>query len=254
MGRLDGKIAIITGGNSGIGRATARLFCREGAKVVIAARRAEKNRETVEEITTEGGEIMAIQADVSKKEDCKRIVEETIKKYGRIDILVNNAGIADRHMPINLCTEEWYEEVVRVDQFSVFYMCKYVLEYMEKQGKGSIINVSSIGSQGIAGIAYSAAKAAVNSMTRNIAIQYAGTGIRCNAVAPGPTPTELNSPEQFKLFNHEFAAICGRHIDLTLPQAQPEDQAEAILFFASDASKAITGQILYVDNGTLVIC
>lgn len=254
MARLDGKIAIITGGNSGIGRATAKLFCKEGAKVIIAARRTEKNQETVEEITAEGGIIMDIQADVSKKEDCKRIVEETIKKFERIDILVNNAGMADRHIPINLCTEEWYEKVVRVDQFSVFYMCKYVLEHMEKQGSGSIINVSSIGSQGIAGIAYSAAKAAVNSMTRNIAIQYAGTGIRCNAVAPGPTPTELNSPEQVKLFNREFAAICGRHIDLTLPEAQPEDQAEAILFFASDVSKAITGQILYVDNGTLVIC
>lgn len=254
MARLDGKIAIITGGNSGIGRATAKLFCKEGAKVIIAARRTEKNQETVREITAEGGIIMDIQADVSKKEDCKRIVEETIKKFERIDILVNNAGMADRHIPINLCAEEWYEEVVRVDQFSVFYMCKYVLEHMEKQGSGSIVNVSSIGSQGIAGIAYSAAKAAVNSMTRNIAIQYAGTGIRCNAVAPGPTPTELNSPEQFKLFNKEFAAVCGRHIDLTLPEAQPEDQAEAILFFASDASKAITGQILYVDNGALVIC
>ncbi|AYO29404.1 SDR family oxidoreductase [Biomaibacter acetigenes] len=254
MARLDGKIAIITGGNSGIGRATAKLFCKEGAKVIIAARRTEKNQETVREITAEGGTIVDIQADVSKMEDCKRIVEETIKKFERIDILVNNAGMADRHIPINLCAEEWYEKVVRVDQFSVFYMCKYVLEHMEKQGSGSIVNVSSIGSQGIAGIAYSAAKAAVNSMTRNIAIQYAGTGIRCNAVAPGPTPTELNSPEQFKLFNKEFAAVCGRHIDLTLPEAQPEDQAEAILFFASDASKAITGQILYVDNGVLVIC
>jgi NAD(P)-dependent dehydrogenase (short-subunit alcohol dehydrogenase family) len=254
MGRLDGKIAIITGGNSGIGRATAKLFCQEGAKVVIAARRADKNQETVEEITALGGEIIAVQADVSKKEDCKRVVEETIKKHGRIDVLVNNAGIADRHMPINLCDEEWYEKVIRIDQFSVFYMCKYALEYMERLGKGSIINVSSIGSQGIAGIAYSAAKAAVNSMTKNIAIQYAGTGIRCNAVAPGPTPTELNAPEQFKLFNHEFAEKCGRHIDLTLPPTQPEDQAEAILFFASDASRAITGQILYVDNGTLVIC
>lgn len=250
MRRLEGKIAIITGGNSGIGRATAKLFCREGAKVVITSRREEKNKETVGEITAEGGEIMAIQADVSKMEDCKRIVDETIKKYGHIDILVNNAGIADRHMPINLCTEEWYENVCKIDQFSVYYMSKYVLEHMEKCGKGSIVNVSSIGSQGVAGISYSAAKAAVNSMTKNIALQYSPTDIRCNAVAPGPTPTELNAPEQFKLFNKEFAAACAKHIDITLPEAQAEDQAEAILFFASDASKAITGQILYVDHGT----
>ena len=250
MGRLENKIAVITGGNSGIGRATAILFCREGAKVVIAARREAENKKVVEEITAIGGEIMAVRGDVSVKEDCERIVAETIKKFGRIDILVNNAGIADRHMPIHLCGEEWYNEVCMIDQYSVYYMSKYVLEHMEKAGKGSIVNVSSIGSQGVAGISYSAAKAAVNGMTKNIALQYSPTEIRCNAVAPGPTPTPLNAPEAFKLFNQEFAAACAKHLDLTVPVAQAEDQAEAILFFASDVSKAVTGQILYVDHGT----
>jgi len=250
MGRLENKIAIVTGGNSGIGRATAKLFCREGAKVVISCRREAENKKVVNEITAEGGEIMAIQADVSKKEDCKKVIQETIKKYGRIDILVNSAGIADRHIPIDLCTDDWYDEVVKIDQYSVYYLCKYVLEHMAKVGQGSIVNISSIGSQGVAGISYSAAKAAVNSMTKNIALLYARTGIRCNAVAPGPTPTPLNAPEAFKLFNMEFAAECAKHIDLTLPTAQAEDQAEAILYFASDVSKAVTGQILYVDHGT----
>ena len=249
MGRLDDKIAIVTGGNSGIGKATAMLFCKEGAKVVIAARRKAENQKVVNEITAQGGEITAVKADLAKKEDCKKVVDETIRKYSRIDVLVNNAGIADRHMPINLCTEEWYDEVCIIDQYSVYYLSKYVLEHMEKAGKGSIVNVSSIGSQGIAGISYSAAKAAVNGMTKNIALQYTPTPIRCNAVAPGPTSTPLNSPEAFKLFNQEFAEACARHIDLTVPEAQPEDQAEAILFFASDVSKAITGQILYVDHG-----
>ena len=250
MGRLDNKIAIVTGSNSGIGRATAILFCREGSKVVISGRRDAENTKVVAEITALGGEAFAVQADVSKKEDCKRIVDETIKKYGRIDVLVNNAGIADRHMPIHLCTEEWYNEVCMIDQYSVYYMCKYALEHMEKAKKGSIVNISSIGSQGIGGISYSAAKAAVNSMTKNIALQYSPTAIRCNAVAPGPTPTPLNAPEAFKLFNKEFADACARHIDLTVPEVSVEDQAEAILFFASDVSKAITGQILYVDHGT----
>jgi NAD(P)-dependent dehydrogenase (short-subunit alcohol dehydrogenase family) len=250
MGRLEDKVAIVTGGNSGIGRATAKLFCREGAKVVIASRRESENKRILEEIAETGGEAFAVQADLSKMDDCKKVIDETIKKYGRIDVLVNNAGIADKHMPINLCTEEWYNEVCMIDQYSVYYMCKYALVHMEKAGKGSIVNISSIGSQGVAGISYSAAKAAVNGMTKNIALQYSPTAIRCNAVAPGPTPTPLNAPEAFRHFNKEFADACARHLDLTVPEATTEDQAEAILFFASDASKAITGQILYVDHGT----
>jgi NAD(P)-dependent dehydrogenase (short-subunit alcohol dehydrogenase family) len=250
MGRLEDKVAIVTGGNSGIGRATAILFCKEGAKVVIAGRREDDNKKVLNEIAATGGEIMAVQADVSKMEDCKKIVEETITKYGRIDVLVNNAGIGDRHMPINLCTEEWYDHVVKIDQYSVYYMSKYALEYMEKAGQGSIVNVSSIGAMGIAGIAYSAAKAAVNGMTKNIALLYSPTGIRCNAIGPGPTPTPLNAPEAFQFFNKEFADMCARHIDLSVPESQVEDQAEAILYFASDVSKAVTGQILYVDHGT----
>jgi NAD(P)-dependent dehydrogenase (short-subunit alcohol dehydrogenase family) len=249
MGRLANKIAIVTGGNSGIGRATARLFCREGARVVIAGRRQAENNRVIDEIAADGGEAVAIQADVSKPGDCKKVVEETNKKYGRIDVLVNNAGIADRHEPINTCTEDWYDQVVKIDQYSVYYMSKYVLEHMEKAGQGSIVNVSSIGAKGIAGIAYSAAKAAVNGMTKNIALQYSPTGIRCNAIGPGPTPTPLNGPEAFQFFNKEFAEMCARHIDLSVPESQVEDQAEAILYFASDASKAVTGQILYVDHG-----
>lgn len=248
--RLKNKVAIITGGNSGIGEATAHLFCEEGAKVVIAARREIESNRVVEAITSKGGEIISIKSDLTKPEDCRKVINETITRYGRIDILVNNAGIADKHIPITECSEEWYLEVCKIDQFSVFYMSKYALEQMKKQGSGSIVNVSSIGSQGVAGISYSAAKAAVNSMTKNIAIEFAATNIRCNAIAPGPTPTALNSPEAIKSFNLDFAAQTAKHLDLSVPEAQAEDQAEAILFFASDASKSITGQVLYVDHGT----
>jgi NAD(P)-dependent dehydrogenase (short-subunit alcohol dehydrogenase family) len=250
MGRLDNKIAIITGGNSGIGRATAALFCAEGASVIIAARRVRDNKETVEEISAAGGEISAIEADLTQSVDCQRVVLMAIEKYGRIDILVNNAGIADKHMPITKCTESWYDEVCKIDQYAVYYMSKYTLPYMEVAGKGSIVNVSSIGSQGVAGISYSAAKAAVNAMTKNIAVQYASTDIRCNAVAPGPTPTPLNAPEAMATFDMDFAKTTARHLDLDVPESTVDDQAEAILFFASDAAKAVTGQILYVDHGT----
>jgi NAD(P)-dependent dehydrogenase (short-subunit alcohol dehydrogenase family) len=153
-------------------------------------------------------------------------------------------------MRITRCTEEWYDQVCKIDQYSVFYMSKYALAHMIKTGKGSIVNVSSIGSQGVAGISYSAAKAAVNAMTKNIAIEFAATNIRCNAVAPGPTPTPLNSPDAMKTFDMEFADMTAKHLDLSVPVSHVEDQAEAILFFASDSAKAITGQILYVDHGT----
>lgn len=249
MGRFEGKIAIVTGGNSGIGKQTAKQLLEEGAKVVIACRRKEENDKTVAEFSAIG-EISAIEADLRKAEDCKMVCDKVLEKYGRIDVLVNNAGIADKHKPINKCDEEWYDEVCKIDQYSIYWMCKYALPAMEAQGKGSIVNISSIGSQGVAGISYSAAKAAVNGMTKNIAIYYSATDIRCNAVAPGPTPTPLNAPEAAQYFDAEFAALCGKHIDISLPESHVEDQANAILFLASDDAKCITGQILYVDHGT----
>ena len=157
MGRLDNKVALITGGNSGIGRATCRLFAKEGAKVFTCARRADKNQEIVDEITAAGGTIAAISADLSKQEECQKVVDACIAEYGRIDVLVNVAGIADKHKPICRCEEEWFDYVVKIDMYSVYWMCKYALVDMEKRGAGSIVNISSIGSQGVAGIAYSAA-------------------------------------------------------------------------------------------------
>ncbi|WP_062204490.1 SDR family NAD(P)-dependent oxidoreductase [Demequina salsinemoris] len=250
MGALEGKIAIVTGANSGIGRATALLFASEGATVVVSGRRQERNAEVVAQIEEAGGTALAVTSDVSSPEDCRELVDATVAAYGRIDVLVNNAGIADKHMPIDDCTEEWFDHVTKVDQYSVYYMAKYALEHMAPAGVGSIVNVSSIGAGGVAGISYSGAKAAVNAMTKNIAIRYARTGVRCNAVAPGPTPTPLNAPEVASTFHAEFAGMCAEHLDLTVPEATAEDQAQAILWFASDASRAVTGQILYVDHGT----
>ena len=250
MGKLQGKVAIVTGANSGIGLATARLFAQEGAIVVVAARRAERNEEIAADLRATGAQSLAVQADVSLPEDCRRLVEATIEAYGRIDVLVNNAGIGDRHMPIDECSEELFDQVTKADQYSVFYLSKYALEHMAKVGSGSIVNISSIGAGGVAGISYSGAKAAVNAMTKNIAIRYAATGIRCNAVAPGPTPTPLNAPEAAATFHQEFAAMTAKHLDIDLPTPSAEDQAEAILWFASDASRSVTGQILYVDHGT----
>ena len=250
MGLVDGKVIIVTGANSGIGEKTAEILAEQGAKVVLAARRTDKLADVESRIKAAGGEAYAVRCDVTKREDCDNLVEETIKKYGRLDVLVNNAGAGDKQMAITRCTDEFYHDMIAVNQHSVFYMMRAALKYMEPQGSGSIVNVSSIGGvYANAGLSYSAAKAAVIAMTKNVAIQFAGRGIRCNAVCPGPTETPLFSKENMEGFDVEFMKICGEHTARSIPRTQPEDQANAILYFASDISKATTGQALVVDGG-----
>ena len=253
MDRLTGKVAIITGANSGIGKTTAELFAKEGACVVLAARRLDKLQEVEAAIKAAGGTALSVQADVTVHDDCKKIADAAYAAFGKIDILVNNAGMADKHRPITRCSDDWWDQVILLDQTSVFYMTKEVLRYMEPAQSGSIINISSIGgTRGTAGISYSAAKSALLGMTKNVAIQYAPVGIRCNAVCPGPTPTPLNAPEQAATFDREFADQTGKHMNLELPEAQTIDQAYACLYFACDESRAVTGQILTVDHGTTI--
>ena len=164
-----------------------------------------------------------------------------------------HAGIVDKHRPITECTDEWWDEIIAIDQSSLFYMMKDTIPHMMAAGKGSIINVSSIGGVfGNGGISYSAAKSAALAMTKNVAIQLAPNGIRCNAVCSGPTPTPLNTPEKVAEFSTWFAERCAQHMDMSLPESSVEDQANAILLFAEDASAAVTGQYLIVDHGTTI--
>jgi len=249
MGRLDGKVAIITGASSGIGAGTAELFAKEGATVVLTARRTDRLQALAEKIEKAGGRALAVTGDVRRVEDVKNVVAKTMDVFGKIDVLVNNAGILDKHMPAIRCPEELWDDVIATDLTGVFHYCREVLPHMVAAGGGSIVNVSSIG--GIymsAGVSYSAAKAGVNGLTRNIALQYAGTGIRCNSVNPGPTPTEANTPEKLATFDEEFREICAKH-QFWAGESEVIDQAYAILFFASDESRYITGQWLVVDRG-----
>lgn len=249
VGRLDGKIAIVTGASSGIGEGTAELFAKEGAAVVLTARRTDRLEALAEKIEKAGGRALAVTGDVRKVEDVKNVVVQTMATFGKVDVLVNNAGILDKHMPTIRCPDALWHDVIATDLTGVFYYCREVLPHMVAAGKGSIVNVSSIG--GIymsAGVPYSSAKAGVNGLTRNIALQYSGTGIRCNSVNPGPTPTEANTPEKLATFDQEFMEICAKH-QFWAGESEVIDQAYAILFFASDESRYITGQWLVVDRG-----
>lgn len=253
MNRLDGKVAIITGANSGIGKRTAEIFAQEGADLVLVARRMDKLKEVEAYCRALGRDVLSVSADVSVQEDCQRVCQMAVEHFGRIQILVNNAGIVDKHRPITRCDADWWEHIIRVDQNSVFYMMQESLKYMVPAGEGSIVNVSSIGGTSYnSGFAYTAAKTAVIGMSKNVAIQFAGQGIRVNVVAPGPTPTALNTPDQIATFDLDFAGQCARHFDDTVPEATVDDQAKTILFFASDDSSGCNGQVMVVDNGRTI--
>ena len=249
MKRIEGKVAVITGASSGIGRETAVLFAEEGAKIVAVGRNAERLAELKAQISSMT-EVITVIAEARNVNDTKNVFAQALAAFGTVDILVNNAGIADKHRPALKVTDEFWDEVIGIDLTSVFQYSREALEIMTKTGIGAIVNVSSIGGvYANAGVAYSAAKAGEIAMTKNIALQYSGTNIRCNAVAPGPTPTELNTPEAIATFDSEFMEICGRHTDLSVGFSDVRDQANAILFLASDDARCITGQTLVVDRG-----
>lgn len=254
MGRLENKIAIITGGNSGIGEATAKMFAREGATVMLTARREGELKRVADEIIAAGGTAVYVPGDVKNTADVQRVVDETIRQFGRIDILVNNAGIGDGHKSTINMTDEFWDEILDVDLKGVMRFCRAVLPHMVEAGRGSVVNISSIGgTYYCAGAAYSSAKSGVIAITKNLAIQYYGTGIRFNCVSPGGTDTPLFSPENFKDVDTEMmeATFKKRSRDFPPEQRhlQPDDQAYAILFLASDEARGINGENLVVNRG-----
>ena len=248
MKRLEGKIALITGAASGIGRATVELFAEHGATIVAVDRNAIGLEQLASELTNTT--LITVVAEAQSIEDTTRVFTEALTAFGDLDILVNVAGIADKHMPTLKVSDEFWDDIISIDLTSVFHYCREALKIFAPKQEGVIVNIASIGGvYANAGAAYSAAKAGEIALTKNIAIQYAGTGIRCNAVAPGPTATAIFSPEAFAQFDQEFMDICARHTNLDVGVSEPRDQANAILFLASDEARCITGQTLVVDRG-----
>lgn len=249
--KLKDKVAIITGGSLGIGKATAILFAKEGAKVVITGRTEKSLKETVDEAEKEGLKIAYLVSDVSKEDDCKKAVDYTVNKYGRIDILFNNAGVLPLGITHETSIEEW-DRGFDVNVRGTFLMSKYSIPHMLKQGKGCIINNSSVlGLKAIPGAAaYNATKGAVTQFTRSMALEYADKGIRVNGICPGTIWTPmveafLNEMPAAKGFLEDMQPITksiGRF-------GNPEEIAHAVLFLCDDNIAYMTGTMLSVDGG-----
>ncbi len=251
MGRLENKVAIITGGNSGVGAETAMLFAKEGAKVVITARRELQLEEVASKIRAIGGEVLVVKCDVSKADDVEAMVARTISKFGKVDILVNNAGVLETGLkPIESCCDEDLEMVLNVNTKGCLYCTRAVVKEMMKQNVGSIINLDSVaGAYGTGGAAYVTSKAAVIGLTKHTALRFTGTGIRCNSVNPSTIITPMTMHTDPSSLDPAMIGQMNKHMNLSVKPCMPIDVANVILFLASDESKAITGQVIVADFG-----
>ena len=248
--KLDGRVALITGGTSGIGRATAALFAKEGAAVALTGRSHERGQEVVQDITRAGGQALFILADVRVADDCRRAVEHTLERFGQIDILFNNAGVYHpRTVPE--CTEEEWDETIDSSLKGAFLMSKYALPSMIQRGRGSIIHNSS--GWGILGgdraAAYCAAKGGLIVMAKALAIDHGPDGIRVNCVCPGDTDTPMLPDDAGKRGLSWEAYVAGASNRPLGRIGTAEEIARAVLFLASDDASFITGESLVVDGG-----
>lgn len=251
--RLQNKVAIITGAASGMGAEEAKLFAKEGAKVVATDVQYEKLEEVVNEIIRNGGEAYAIKHNVASSEEWKYVVEQAVATYGKVDILINNAGIGGKNQfgtPETTELDEW-DMVININLKSTFLGMKYVLPIMKKVGSGSIVNISSIAAMiGTAGpTAYTATKGAIRSMTKNVAASYGKFNIRVNSVHPG----FINTPMMKGTLEDEKAS---EQITSIIPLGRPSEPievAQGVLFLASDEASYLTGTELVIDGGATII-
>ena len=248
--RLKGKVCIVTGGGSGIGRATCLLFAKEGASVAVADKRREAAEAVAAECEAKGAQAIAIAGDVAKDADAKRMVGETVQKFGRLDVLVNNAGYGFAGTVVDTDEQAW-DDLMAVNVRGVYLCSKHAIPAMAKNGCGAIVNTASVvAAVGIRNrAAYCASKGAVAALTRAIAIDHVAEGIRCNAVAPGT----IDTPYFDEILRKSPVAADSRKAlearQLLGRLGTPEEIAAGILFLASDESRFATGTILTIDGG-----
>jgi NAD(P)-dependent dehydrogenase (short-subunit alcohol dehydrogenase family) len=250
MNRLSGKVAVITGGNAGIGEAIAMVFAREGASVVITGRRKGELDRVASEIMKEQGKAYAVAGSVTDESHVQEVARRTVQQFGRLDILVNNAGIGDFGKRLHESDDATWAQVLDVNLTGVFRMTRAVLPQMLKQGKGAIVNISSIAS--LVGLptlpAYAASKGALDALTRALAIDYAKEGIRCNVVNPGLIDTPMaaslmsNSEQLGAILSHYPIRRAGK----------PGEVANLVLYLVSDEAAWVTGGTFPIDGGMTI--
>jgi NAD(P)-dependent dehydrogenase (short-subunit alcohol dehydrogenase family) len=249
MPRLEGKVALITGAGTGIGRATARLFAREGAKVVIAEIDSQAGDETAHEIAGSGGDAIAIRTDVTEPDSMQLAIDTAIGQFGALHVLHNNAGgSTQRDSDVTAAPLEEFWRAIKLDLFGTFLGCRFGIPVMQRSGGGSVINMSSnVALMGVPGRdCYTAAKGAVTAITRSMAVEFAPS-VRVNAIAPSVTMT--GRVAKLVAGNAALDKMAKSHL---LGLIEPEDIAAMALFLASDESRKVTGQIYPVDSGIII--
>jgi NAD(P)-dependent dehydrogenase (short-subunit alcohol dehydrogenase family) len=244
---MTNPVVLITGALTGIGRATALAFAREGARVVVSGRREDAGHELARELRALGADAEFVRADVRHEDDVKNLVDQTVKHFGRLDVAVNNAGTEGKPGPVTEQTAETYAATFDTNVLGTLLSMKHEMRVMQPQGSGSIVNLSStMGQRGAVGASmYTASKHAVEGMTKSAALEGAAFGVRVNAVAPGPVETEL-----LGRFVGSVERKAGLIAGVPMKRVgRPEEIAQAILFVASDNASFVSGQIIGVNGG-----